>query len=529
MTSLTCTFCNKTFSGKQPLSIHQKRAKYCLEIQRQNTEEEIKDDLYECEYCGKKVSPFQVERHHGVCKAKIAHDLDVKNKAIEELKEKLIVPNTNTVETQTNDETDNIQELTNKIGSLETKLVTYKRYYHKYLKLYKQLKTELIQKDTNVVAVQTDDLVANSKKTRNIPDVVKDMQAELTKLKMIPSSSKTTKKTKETQARIKELEADLETYRNEVIAIETKNVYGDAALWIDGVTIEARASDGYINATQMCSSVKTIHGNDKEIKHWRANASTKAFLLELASDVGIPTSDLVLVGKSTFKAGGEEVEVTPTWVHPRVAIHIAQWLSPKYAVKVTGWIMELHIRGTVTLGQEHADAENMELYKQQLTEAKEKIEALDEKCYQLEVKYAKTQQKVSYPKFTKGNCLYIWKNPDITDSDKIVYKVGIASNINTRLSTYRTGSVIIELHFLVYTDQNEELELAIKNAYSDTDPDKSNLKLKNHEFYQNNHVYPDILSELISFITGYLTLRRYKFDTEPDLARYNRFMCDLAA
>jgi len=29
-----------------------------------------------------------------------------------------------------------------------------------------------------------------------------------------------------------------------------------------------------------------------------------------------------------------------TWVHPRVAIHVAQWISPQFAVKVTEWVEE---------------------------------------------------------------------------------------------------------------------------------------------------------------------------------------------
>ena len=38
-----------------------------------------------------------------------------------------------------------------------------------------------------------------------------------------------------------------------------------------------------------------------------------------------------------------------TWVHPRVAIHIAQWVSPKFAVVVTGWIQQLLSTGSVAL------------------------------------------------------------------------------------------------------------------------------------------------------------------------------------
>ena len=43
--SLTCEFCKKTFSSKGSLSNHQKKAKYCLEIQNKESVE------YQCVYC----------------------------------------------------------------------------------------------------------------------------------------------------------------------------------------------------------------------------------------------------------------------------------------------------------------------------------------------------------------------------------------------------------------------------------------------------------------------------------------------
>ena len=37
---------------------------------------------------------------------------------------------------------------------------------------------------------------------------------------------------------------------------------------------------------------------------------------------------------------GGTPELQGTWVHPQVAVHLAQWLSPAFAVKVTLWIIE---------------------------------------------------------------------------------------------------------------------------------------------------------------------------------------------
>ena len=38
-----------------------------------------------------------------------------------------------------------------------------------------------------------------------------------------------------------------------------------------------------------------------------------------------------------------------TWVHPQVAINIAQWISPQFDVKVSAWIYELMTTGEVKL------------------------------------------------------------------------------------------------------------------------------------------------------------------------------------
>jgi KilA-N domain len=34
-----------------------------------------------------------------------------------------------------------------------------------------------------------------------------------------------------------------------------------------------------------------------------------------------------------------------TWVHPYVAIHLAQWLSPRFAVRVSQWVHEWMTQG----------------------------------------------------------------------------------------------------------------------------------------------------------------------------------------
>lgn len=98
---------------------------------------------------------------------------------------------------------------------------------------------------------------------------------------------------------------------------------------IEGTVIEQRATDGYINATAMCKVAGKLFADYARL------GSTKEFLEALSSDMGIPISELFQVVK-----GGSDPLRQGTWVHPDVAINLAQWLSPKFAVQVSKWVRE---------------------------------------------------------------------------------------------------------------------------------------------------------------------------------------------
>jgi hypothetical protein len=99
------------------------------------------------------------------------------------------------------------------------------------------------------------------------------------------------------------------------------------------VVVDLRKQDGYINATQMCKAAA------KEFGHYNSNASTRAFLAALSSEIGIPISELVQ------SVSGGSPTLQGTWVHPQVAIHLAQWLSPSFAVQVTKWVYDWMVAG----------------------------------------------------------------------------------------------------------------------------------------------------------------------------------------
>lgn len=81
--------------------------------------------------------------------------------------------------------------------------------------------------------------------------------------------------------------------------------------------------DGYVNATLLCTKAT------RQVAQFLRLASTKKFVDVVAKDENIVSSQLIHV-----KNGSRE----GTWVHPRVATHLAQWISVAFAAKVTKWL-----------------------------------------------------------------------------------------------------------------------------------------------------------------------------------------------
>ncbi len=98
-----------------------------------------------------------------------------------------------------------------------------------------------------------------------------------------------------------------------------------------GEIIQQRASDGYINATAMCRAAGKEWPRYKELK------STGLFLKALSLDLGL---DEVQLAVSNLGSPGGDRRNQGTWVHPQVAIDLAQWLSPEFRIKVTRWVFD---------------------------------------------------------------------------------------------------------------------------------------------------------------------------------------------
>lgn len=81
----------------------------------------------------------------------------------------------------------------------------------------------------------------------------------------------------------------------------------------------------------MCRAAK------KEWPEYRRLKSTQRFFEALSLDLGIPQVQLAL---SNLGSPGGDRKNQGTWVHPQIAIDLAQWLSPEFEIRVTRCAMD---------------------------------------------------------------------------------------------------------------------------------------------------------------------------------------------
>jgi hypothetical protein len=117
---------------------------------------------------------------------------------------------------------------------------------------------------------------------------------------------------------------------------------------LNNIVVEQRVADGFINGTAMCLA----HG--KEISNWLRTDGTLELVTALASDLGIQTAkiktekirnsvftrvsaafpDLVVSKRGSPENGGG------VWLHPDLAVQLAQWCNPFFAIQVSRWVRE---------------------------------------------------------------------------------------------------------------------------------------------------------------------------------------------
>lgn len=228
----------------------------------------------------------------------------------------------------------------------------------------------------------------------------------------------------------------------------------DKPVNIGNHTLVTRKEDGYVNAGKLCRA-----GN-KQFADWYKYNKAKAYLSILEKqfvEAGI-TAPLIDKNKGKNRHG--------TYVHPIVAINIAQWISPECDVSVSQWICDLFINGQANANNPATLAEIEKLRNENLI--------LETKYNKLVINHEKIKIKKSQHKFQNGNCFYLVRNISETDEK---YKFGITNNITNRIKTYRTISPLLYIHRIIYLKEHSTLEKYVKIAFNVV-----GNELNNHEF-----------------------------------------------
>jgi hypothetical protein len=105
----------------------------------------------------------------------------------------------------------------------------------------------------------------------------------------------------------------------------------------NGVDIQRRPTDGYVNATAMCKAYgkrwENYHRNERTQQYIQALGKSMA-----ETDCGAAVARNRVTGEpiliETIQGGPPHLQ--GTWVHLRIAVDLARWLHPEFAVMMDG-------------------------------------------------------------------------------------------------------------------------------------------------------------------------------------------------
>jgi hypothetical protein len=367
---MQCEYCEKVLTTLSSLKHHQKTVKYCLAKQNK---EVIKQHI--CSFCKTSFAvKSSLNSHLRICKSNTPviqeqlQLLDEKSLELLETKQKFI-------------EKDRIIQDKDRIIQDKDRIIQEQKLF--------------IEEQKIVIKEFQDD---QRKQNKDLKDRLQSM-AE----KAIERTWQTVVEI-EQETEIPEESID-EPY--ELVPLELDN----------GYIIESRDDDGYIDVTNLCAAGK------KKFKAWNRLDKTKAFLKELSSKVLISTVELI---KQNTGGNGER----HTWVHPQVAINIAQWISPQFDVKVSAWVLEVMMSGKI-------DITNTKSYRELQEDNKNK----QLKIQLMTKKYVKKQPRIQYD---ESNVVYILTTANMKKERR--YILGKATNLTSRLSVYNKS----DEHEVVY-------------------------------------------------------------------------------
>ena len=180
-----------------------------------------------------------------------------------------------------------------------------------------------------------------------------------------------------------------------------------------------------------------------------------------------------------MKKGGNH---SGSWIHPDLAVQLAQWISPHFAIQVSRWIRELALTGKVELGKEKSNEELLKL-QQDLLLKDEIIKTITTEHntllshhQTLKKNHNNILKRRNRTDFDTGNVIYIVSHEafDLCYNTSF-YKIGKSTQkkgektacFRQRLSTYNTGAPVnFKVHYLLYVEDNDIIEKNLKVSYA---------------------------------------------------------------
>jgi hypothetical protein len=261
--------------------------------------------------------------------------------------------------------------------------------------------------------------------------------------------------------KIKELKSDKsENISNNIDNKIEDNLDSESInLTINNHIIMFREIDKYINAIQLCKA------GDKNFNEWFRLDNTKELISMLESNTGIPKLNLV-----EKKIGGSNEEI---FIHPDLAIQLAQWINSHFALQVSSWIRTLFTKDIV----------NIKLLKEQ----ENKMNKSTKKIKILEDMVLKKHRRIEYQ---ESNVIYLLTTED--NKNNQIYIVGKATNLKKRLSTYNKTCEHEVIHYKSCKDENE-MDLCEKLVLN---------KLKDYREQANRDRFVLPIEKDVKFFTG---------------------------
>lgn len=107
---------------------------------------------------------------------------------------------------------------------------------------------------------------------------------------------------------------------------------------LDGIKVQQRSKDKFLNATALLSQYNSQSGKNKVMSEFWSNKGTEDFLESLARELNDNIGNSLYLEKDLYtttrgKNGG-------TFMHPYLFVKFAMWLSSDFEVKVIKWVYD---------------------------------------------------------------------------------------------------------------------------------------------------------------------------------------------